>query len=172
MPERAKILHVLDKQRTELAARYRAFDPDVVAAPLTESEDPGGAPWAPIDHLGHLLRIEKIFLAMAKLTIEGDEAPIKIAGATWEEKLAQVHRDNEEHLERLRPLEVETMLTELDAARADTLAFIAELSDEQLETTIPGAPWGDGTIGGVLMANAGHEHQHLAWVDEALSEQS
>ncbi len=169
MTDRNTILSVLADQRTELEQTYRSFSEDVVTTPCTDSEDPDGAPWAPIDHLGHLLRIEKAFLGMARLTVGGDEAPIKIGGSTWEEKIAQVHRDNEAHLESLRPLSVETLLSELADARVDTIGFIAELSDEQLTTPIPGAPWGDGTIGGVLMANAGHEQQHMAWVADALA---
>lgn len=168
MTNRNTILSVLADQRIELERTYRAFSAEVVTTPCTESEDPGGAAWAPIDHLGHLLRIEQAFLAMARLTVAGDETPIKIEGSTWEEKIAQVHRDNEAHLQSLRPLDVETLLAELSTARADTIDFIAALSDEQLSTPIPGAPWGDGTIGGVLMANAGHEHQHMTWVAEAI----
>jgi hypothetical protein len=41
------------------------------------------------------------------------------------------------------------------------------LSDEQLEETLPGAPWADGTIGGVLSANAGHGRMHWGWAKEA-----
>jgi hypothetical protein len=169
MTERDTILSVLADQRIELERTYRAFSQEVLTTPCTDSEDPDGAPWAPIDHLGHLLRIEKAFLGMAKLTVAGDEAPIKIAGSTWEDRIAQVHRDNEAHLDSLRPLEIETLLTELAKARTETMSFIDELSDEQLTTPIPDAPWGDGTIGGVLMANAGHERQHLAWVAEAIA---
>lgn len=170
MADRSTILATLAEQRTELAARYRAFDPEIVTTPCTESEDPDGSPWSPLDHLGHLLRIEKAFLGMAKLTLEGDDTPIKISGTTWEEKIAQVHRDNEAHLEAIRPFVVASLLAELDAARNETVAFIGDLTDEQLEQSIPGAPWGDGSIGGVLMANAGHEQMHLVWVDEALSD--
>jgi hypothetical protein len=168
MTDHATILSTLAEQRSELEETYRGFDPDLLTTPCTESEDPDGAPWAPIDHLGHLLRIEKAFLGMAKLTLEGDESPIKIGGSTFEERLAQVHRDNEAHLESLRPLAVDSLLAALSAARANTVDFINGLSAEQLATPIPGAPWGDGTIGGVLMANAGHERQHLQWVGEAL----
>jgi hypothetical protein len=53
------------------------------------------------------------------------------------------------------------------AARGATLQLIAELSDEELEETLPGAPWADGTIGGVLGANADHGRTHWKWVDEA-----
>lgn len=169
MQDRTTILTTLANQRVELAARYRALDPDVATTPCTESEDPDGSPWTPLDHLGHLIRIERAFLGMSRLTLDGDDSPIKIGGSTFEERLAQVHRDNEAHLKTIRPLDVEKLLTELDAARSDTIAFIGQLTDEQLEEKIPGAPWGDGSIGGVLMANAGHEQMHLAWVDKALS---
>jgi hypothetical protein len=169
MADRATILTTLARQRTELEARYRQFDPELVRAPCTDSEDPNGERWSPLDHLGHLLRIERAFLSMAERTVTGDRSPVEIEGSTWEEKVAQVHRDNETHVTKLRSLDVDALLADLDTARLATLAFIERLSDDDLDMPIPGAPWGDGTIGGVLMANAGHEHQHLAWVDEALS---
>jgi hypothetical protein len=53
------------------------------------------------------------------------------------------------------------------AARGSTLQLIAELSDEQLEERLPGAPWADGTISGVLGANADHGRTHWKWVEEA-----
>ena len=168
MTDPTTILSTLADQRSELEQTFRGLGPEVLNTPCTESEDPGGSDWAPIDHLAHLLRIEHAFLAMAKLTLAGDESPIKIAGSTWEERLAQVHRDNEAHLETLRPLEVEALLAALSEARDETIDFINGLSEDQLSTAIPGAPWGDGTIGGVLMANAGHEHQHLGWVAAAI----
>ena len=168
MPDHATILSTLADQREALEQTFRGFDPELLNTPCTASEDPGGSDWAPIDHLAHLLRIEHAFLAMARLTLAGDESPIKIAGSTWEERLAQVHRDNEAHLESLRPLEVDSLLSALSDARGKTVDFIKGLSEDQLATAIPGAPWGDGTIGGVLMANAGHEHQHIGWVAKAI----
>ncbi len=167
--DRSTILSTLQSQRAELERRYRAFDADTVTVPCTPSEDPDGDDWSAKDHLAHLLRIEKAFLAMARLTISGDDAPVKIAGSTMKDKLAQVHRDNEEHVAEHRVADVDALLDELSDARAKTLAFIETLSDDQLGQPIPGAPWGDGSIGGVLMANAGHEKQHLAWVDEGLA---
>ncbi len=168
MTDHATILTTLAEQRTELEQTFRSLDDELLHRPCTESEDPDGSPWAPIDHLAHLLRIEQAFLGMAKLTLEGDESPIKIGGSTFEERIAQVHRDNEAHLASLRPLDVAALLSALTEARARTVEFVERLSAEELATPIPGAPWGDGTIGGVLMANAGHERQHLQWVDDAL----
>ena len=51
-------------------------------------------------------------------------------------------------------------------ARAETLALLAELTDAQLAEKLPGAPWADGTIGGVLAVNADHGRMHWRWVKE------
>jgi hypothetical protein len=54
-------------------------------------------------------------------------------------------------------------------ARGETLRLLAELSDEQLEEQLEGAPWSDGSIGGVLATNASHAKQHWRWISEASS---
>ena len=50
--------------------------------------------------------------------------------------------------------------------RCDTLALLAELTDEQLASKIPGAPWSDGTVGGVLSVHTGHHRMHRHWAEE------
>ncbi len=170
MRDRAKIIESLFTQRAELERRYRSMSEDVLVQPCTESEHDGGDKWSPKDHLAHLLRIEEAFLGMAKRTIGGDASPIKFTGTTRPEILAGVHRDNEAHIAKHRHRGLEELLSDLTTARANTLAFIETLTDDQLDTTIPGAPWSDGTIGGVLAANGGHELQHLSWVDSGLIE--
>ncbi len=80
MADRASLLTTLAEQRSELESRYRAMDIDVLTTACTPSEDPDGAPWSPKDHLAHLLRIETAFLEMAKSTIGGDAAPVRICG--------------------------------------------------------------------------------------------
>jgi hypothetical protein len=52
-------------------------------------------------------------------------------------------------------------------ARGETLTLLAELSDTQLDETLEGAPWSDGTIGGVIATNADHARQHWRWIKEA-----
>lgn len=169
MRDRSTILATLERQRAELASRYRAFSDDVVVQPCTESETEGGGRWTPKDHLAHLLRVEEAFLAMAKRTVEGGASTSVLGDGDRSSVLARVHRDNERHVAGFRERTVDELLDELDAARAETLAFLATIEDEQLDLPIPGAPWADGTIGGVLMTNAHHERQHLAWVDEGLA---
>jgi hypothetical protein len=53
------------------------------------------------------------------------------------------------------------------AARGATLVIVAELSDAQLDETLPGAPWDDGTVAGVLGANADHGRMHWKWLEDA-----
>jgi DinB superfamily len=168
MRDRSKILEYLAAQRTELEQRFRSMPAEQLVQPCTDSEHDGGAPWAPQDHLSHLLRIEEAFLGMAKRTIAGDSAPIKFSGTSRPEILAGVHRDNESHIESQRGRTLEDLLVDLSTARVATLEFIGTITDDQLDLPIPGAPWSDGTIGGVLMANGGHELQHMSWVETAL----
>jgi len=169
MADRTKILSVLTSERAELERRYRAFGPDVVDRSCTDSESEDGAPWTPKDHLAHLLRIEEAFLSMAERTVEGHEKPLDFGATEPADVIKRVHDDNETHVRGLAAESVDQLLDQLADARAATLAFIETLDDEQLTQTIPGAPWGDGSIGGVLMANAGHEKMHLQWVDEGLA---
>jgi hypothetical protein len=44
--------------------------------------------------------------------------------------------------------------------------LLAELSDEDLASKIPGAPWSDGTVGGIMAANADHGRMHYGWAEE------
>jgi hypothetical protein len=83
--------------------------------------------------------------------------------------VARVHRGNEENVDAHRHDDVRTLIKDLKAARVDTISLLDELSDEQLASPLPGAPWADGTIGGVLITNAYHEVQHLKWVREGLA---
>ena len=169
MRDRTKIVETLAAQRIELEAHYRAMTAEALITPCTDSEHPDGDRWTPKDHLAHLLRVEHTFLALAQRTIEGDAAPLRFAGKSREEAIAGVHRDNEAHIATYRSVPLESLLREHTEARSATLAFIAGLTDDQLDTPIPGAPWSDGTIGGVLAANAGHERQHTVWADEGLA---
>ena len=52
-------------------------------------------------------------------------------------------------------------------ARAETLALLAELTDAQLQEKVPGAPWADGTVGGIIATNADHGRMHWHWVKAA-----
>ena len=76
--------------------------------------------------------------------------------ATTKEIMATVH----EMTEKFQVLHHDDTFDEVVAltakARSGTLALLSELSDDQISERIPGAPWSDGTVGGVLGANAAH----------------
>ncbi len=168
MPDRAAITGKLAKERAELVARYRALADGDLTRPCTASEVDGAAPWSAKDHLAHLAMIERAFQGMIKRSLSGESSPVGLGGGSREDVMARVHRNNQSNVEEHADDELETLLADLDAARTQTLALLDGLSDEQLAQPLPGAPWADGTIGGVLITNAYHEVQHLSWVTEGL----
>lgn len=139
-----------------------------------QSETPGGAPWTPKDHLAHLILIERAFQGMVRRALRGDADPVgfsRTGAQSREEVVAWIHSNNQAYVDAHHHDSLQMLLANLDQARADTLAMLANLTDEQLALPLKGAPWADGTIGGVLGTNAHHQHMHLDWVEEGLSKQ-
>jgi uncharacterized damage-inducible protein DinB len=169
MPDRVGIAAKLAKERDKLVAHYRELSAEDLSRECTESEVDGEASWSAKDHLAHLAHIERAFQGMIRRTIDGDANPVSFGGGSREERIARVHKTNQDNVDSHRDDELETLLKDLDAARADTLALLDSLTDEQLASPVPGAPWADGTIGGVLITNAYHEIQHWTWVSEGLA---
>ena len=50
--------------------------------------------------------------------------------------------------------------------RSDTLKLLSEIDDEQLQSKIPGAPWSDGTVGGIIAVHADHWRMHRTWAHD------
>lgn len=173
MPTRDEIITKLAKERTRLEEHYRALPPEQLTGPCTESQTPGEAPWSAKDHVAHLAMIERAFQGMIRRTLEGQENPVglEFKSASMSDIMIRVHQGNQDNVDAHRDDDLETLFADLDAARADTLALIESLTDEQLAAPLPGAPWNDGSIGGVLITNAHHAIQHWQWVTEGLGQQ-
>jgi hypothetical protein len=169
VPDRAAIVAKLNKERDKLVSHYRAMPDAQLTRPCTQSEVAGEAPWTAKDHLAHLAMIERAFQGMIRRFIGGESSPVGFGGGSRDEIIGRVHRNNQDNVEAHRDDDLDTLLADLDTARADSLALLDELSDDQLASPLPGAPWADGTVGGVLITNAYHEIQHQAWVDEGLT---
>ena len=169
MPTRDEIIAKLDKERAKLIERFRGLSTDDLVCACTESEAEDGAPWTAKDHLAHLAMIERAFQGMIRRGIEGSDRPINFTGTTREEIIAGVHKGNQDNVEAHRSDDLDTLIADLDAARSETKTLLEQLTDEQLATPLKGAPWADGTIGGVLITNAFHEIQHWTWVQEGLA---
>ena len=169
MPERGAIIGKLAKEREKLVDHYRAMSDADLGRPCTDSEVDGEQPWSAKDHLAHLAMIERAFQGMIRRHVGGESNPVGLGGGSRDEVIARVHRNNQDNVEAHRDDDLDALLADLDNARSETLALLDELTDEQLAAPLPGAPWADGTIGGVLVTNAYHEIQHQAWVDEGLA---
>ncbi len=174
MPTRAEINETLARAQERLFSRYRAMTVAELERQCTESEVPGGHPWRPKDHVSHLAFIERQFLRMARRTIEGERDPMgikaRVGTTNGEEVLAWVHRQNQAYVDEHANDSLEDILADLSATRQQSLELLEQITDEQLALRIPGAPWNDGTIGGVLITNAHHADMHTYWVEKGLAE--
>ncbi len=174
MPTRAEIVETLATSQERLFSHYRAMTMAELERQCTESEVPGGQPWRPKDHVSHLAFIERQFLRMMRRTIDGERDPIGIkarVGTTKpEEVLAWVHRRNQAYADEHADDSLELILADLSATRQESLELLEQITDDQLALRIPGAPWNDGTIGGVMLTNAHHAEMHMSWVEKGLSE--
>lgn len=170
MPTRDEITAKLSREQTLLIERMRGLSADDLTRECTESEVDGATPWAAKDHLAHLAMIERAFQGMIRRTIEKSSNPVGFDfKAGREAAIARVHDGNQRNVEEHRSDDLDALIADLEAARADTRALLDSLTDEQLLEPVPGAPWMDGTIGGVILTNAYHAIQHWTWVEEGLA---
>ena len=86
-----------------------------------------------------------------------------------EEIMARVHAMNEEWVAKHRDKSFNEVVAIGQKVRGETLELLASLTDEQLQQQLPGAPWGDGTIGGVMAINGDHGRRHYDSVAAGLA---
>jgi hypothetical protein len=173
---RLEIEQKLYNDRVWLLNAYQGLSAEQREAGLTPSEHDHSNLWSPLDHLAHLSLIEHNFAAMVRKHIGGHANPVGLTtdasgkARSRDEIMATVHAMTEEWQREHAGKSFDEVVALGQTARAVTLALLAELSEEQLNETLPGAPWADGTIGGVLAANADHGRMHWKWVTDAMAE--
>lgn len=169
--DRIEIEIKLNRDRSWLLERLSQMDDEELRAPRTFSEHDDDSQWSYADHFIHTTLIERNWNDMFRRHLGGSRGMAKRVRAdgtaqSMEEIMASIHAWTEEW----KAEQAGKSLTELVriglATRAETLALLAELSDEDLESVIPGAPWADGTVGGIMAANADHGRMHFAWATE------
>lgn len=172
MPTRTEILATLATSDEQLHTYYEALTPAEQERACTPSEIANGTSWSPKDHLTHLAAVERAFQGMVRRALQGHQNPTGFGNMSEatnrEEIIARIHQMNQDHIETHREDSSETLLADLAATRATTLTLIEQCTDEQLATLVTGAPWSDGTVGGVLITNAHHAIQHMTWIKEGL----
>lgn len=163
----------LNEDRAWLLETYARLTEHQLLSDLTVSQHDPSNHWSALDHLAHLALIERNFAAMIRRHLEGHPNPVGLREAddgtprTMEQIMASVHAMTDEWQHEHHGKSFDEVVALGTAARAVTLQLLSELSDEQLNERLPGAPWADGTIGGVLAANADHGRMHWKWAKEA-----
>jgi hypothetical protein len=176
--DRVEIEIRLNKDRAWLLNAFAQMPEAELLRGATQSEHDPAAMWTPKDHLAHLAGIEKNFVRMIRRHLAGDANPVGLrtnadgTKRTTEQVMAGVHEMTEAWVRMHGDKPLSDVVALNQAARAETLALLADLSDAQLLEPLPGAPWGDGTIGEVIATNAGHGRMHWKWLTDGLAAQS
>lgn len=163
----------LHEDRAWLLATYAALGEQQLHSDLTRSEHDPSNWWSALDHLAHLALIERNFAQMVRRHVRGDSDPVGLARdgsgtpRSREQIMAAVHEMTDEWQLKHHNKSFDEVVALGAAARAETLALLSELTDDQLQEVLPGAPWADGTVGGVLAANADHGRMHWKWAKDA-----
>lgn len=165
---RIEIESKLNKDRAWLLDALSAMTPDELSAPRTPSEHDPSKTWSYADHFIHTTLIERNWNDMFQRHLAGSEGMTlgrnkDGSQQSREEIMAGVHRWTEDWAEKHRGKSLDELVRVGAETRAQTLALLAELSQEQLDSKIPGTPWADSTVGGIMAANADHGRMHFKW---------
>jgi hypothetical protein len=171
--KRIEIESKLNESRNWILAEYMKLSDEQLHRPLTESEHDPDNVWNALDHLGHLALVERNFVGMIRRHLSGHENPVGLladddgAPRTRQQIMASVHAMTDRYQRDHHSDSLSRVVALTAAARSESLKLLSELSDEQLGQRLEGAPWADGTLGGVIGTNAEHARLHWKWVTEA-----
>ena len=161
----------LNRDRAWMLERLAGMDEAELHSPRTHSEHDPESTWSYADHFVHTTLIERNWNDMFRRHLRGDEGlPPRLntdgSRQTMPEIMAGIHAWTEEWKREHTGKPLAELVRLGLATRAETLALLAELSDDDLASKIPGAPWADGTVGGIMAANADHGRIHFGWATE------
>ena len=174
---RTEIEIKLNRDRAWLLETWTAFSTEDLTRGITVSRHDSNFRWSALDHLTHLAGIEAVFNRIIRRSLAGEADPIGLAKSadgtrlSHEEIMARVHAMNDAFVLQQHGKKLSEIVALGQQTRAETLSLLAELSDTQLEEKIPGAPWADGTIGGIIAVNGDHARQHFGWVTAGLAKE-
>jgi hypothetical protein len=170
---RVEIEVELHRGRAAALEWITSLSEEELRAPRTRSEHDPDSWWSHADHFIHITLIERNFNDMVRRHLRGeqgmDRAMVDDEGKAMRpvaDIMAYVHSFTEGWKVEHQDKSLDELIRIGLAVRADTLALLAELDDEQLASKIPGAPWADGTVGGVLSIHSGHARLHRKWSEE------
>jgi|SRR6187397_337302 len=168
---RIEIETKLNTDRAWLLERLSQMTEEELYAPRTPSEHDPEKTWSYADHFIHTTLIERNFNDMFRRHIAGEQGMTLGRNKdgtqqSREEIMAGVHLWTEKWAEEQRGKPLDELVRIGAETRAETLKLLSELTQEQLDSKIPGAPWADGTVGGVMAVNADHGRMHFNYAKE------
>lgn len=165
----------LNRDRAWLLETLAGMEPGLLYREATPSEHDPSKSWSIADHFVHTTLIEQNWNAMFRRHIAGEagmQPRVRSDGTpqSRDEIMAGVHRWTENWAEEHRGKSLDELVRVGLAVRTDTLKLLTELTDEQIASVIPGTPWADSTVGGIMAANADHGRMHFKWAKDGLAE--
>ncbi|MEN3272418.1 MAG: hypothetical protein V7636_1179 [Actinomycetota bacterium] len=174
---RVEIEIELHRGRADTLEWVTSLSEEELRGPRTRSEHDPDSWWSHADHFVHTTLIERSFNEMVRRHIKGepgmDRGMVDESGKAMrpiEDVMAYVHSYTEGWKQEQDGKSLDELVCIGLAVRSDTLALLSELTDEQLASKIPGAPWSDGTVGGVLSIHAAHARMHRQWSEDGTGE--
>ena len=174
--DRIEIESTLNRDRVRLLEVLSSLPAEQLTRPTTPSEHDPAAWWSIGDHFVHTALIEHDFCRIIRRFVSGDANPITLmrnedgSQRSMPEIMKTVHAFTEDWAVRHRGKALSELVAVTQGARAETLALLSELSDEQIALKVPGAPWADGTVGGMLGLHGAHAKRHFQWARDGLKE--
>jgi hypothetical protein len=168
---RIEIEAKLNRDRAWLLDALSQMTQEELNAPRTPSEHDPNKTWSYADHFIHTTLIERNFNDMFRRHIAGQQGMTlgrNKDGTTQsrDEIMAGVHRWTEAWADEQRGKSLEELVRIGAETRSETLKLLCELTQEQLDSKIPGAPWADGTVGAIMAVNADHGRMHFNYAKE------
>lgn len=167
----------LHRGRADALEALVALSEAELREPRTRSEHDPDSWWSRADHFIHTTLIERSFNEMVRRHVRGERGmdanmvdDESGAPRSRDDLMAYVHSYTERWKVANEGKPVDELVRIGLAVRSDTLALLAELDDEQLASKIPGAPWSDGTVGGIMAVHTDHFRMHRKWAEEGAPE--
>jgi hypothetical protein len=175
--DRIEIEVKLNKDRARMLEALSVMSEEDLLAPRTRSEHDPSKTWSWSDHFIHTTLIEQNWNGMFRRHLAGETGlPPRVnpdgSPQSRAEIMAGVHKWTEAWADEQRGKAFGELVRIGLLVRSDTLQLLSELSDELLASKIPSAPWADGTVGGIMAANADHARMHFKWAEEGTASAS
>jgi hypothetical protein len=160
----------LHRGRADALEAIAAMTEEERKQPRTRSEHDAESWWSHADHFIHTTLIERRFNDMIRRHLKGEPAMdpnmVDESGESLrdiKDIMAYVHNWTEGWKVENQDKSLDELVRIGCETRADTLALLASLTDEDLASKIPGAPWANGIVGGIMAVHTDHTLMHQQW---------